>query len=193
MKFILALTATSALAGLVWGPRLLTPAPDTPAVQAASGRTPQDVYQFAANTKLGAVTFSHANHATKNYNVEGTGPIACVECHHVEQPAMEAAKHPPLKTAWPADRTATLTAESLKDPKTPEVSSCRGCHARAGTKPNLLAENPQIKSEASTAMITLTNQQAFHRNCAGCHDQVVKTRKDASPPTSTKCTACHKK
>ena len=29
--------------------------------------------------------------------------------------------------------------------------------------------------------------------CAGCHDQVVKTRPEAKAPGTTKCTTCHKK
>lgn len=152
-----------------------------------------EVIQLAKDAKLGPVSFNHADHATKNRNIEGTGPIACVECHHTAQPAAEVAKHPPLKTAWPADRTTTLTAELMKDPKAPSVERCQSCHARANTKPELLDAIPEIKSENSTSVITLTNQQAFHRTCSGCHDQVVKTRKDAAPPTATKCMGCHKK
>jgi len=161
---------------------------------AAAGRKPQDVYTLGAEAKLGVVSFSHINHITKNRNLEGTAPMACVECHHTAQPASEVAKHPPLKTAWPADRTTTLTADLLeKDPKGTEVIVCRDCHSRTDTKPKLLPELPQIKLEEGTALITLNNQQAFHRNCAGCHDEVVKNRKDAPAPTSKKCMACHKK
>jgi len=160
----------------------------------AAGRKPQDVYTLGAEAKLGVVTFSHINHVTKNRNLAGNAPIACVECHHTAQPASEVAKHPPLKTAWPADRTSTLTADLFeKDPKAPEVVVCRDCHSRTDTKPKLLAELPQIKQDEGTALITLNNQQAYHRNCAGCHDEIVKTRTDVTPPTSKKCVACHKK
>lgn len=161
---------------------------------AAAGRKPQDVYTLGAEAKLGVVTFSHVNHVTKNRNLAGNAPIACVECHHTAQPASEVAKHPPLKTAWPADRTSTLTADLFeKDPKAPEMVVCRDCHSRTDTKPKLLAELPQIKQEEGTALITLNNQNAYHRNCAGCHDEIVKTRTDVTPPTSKKCMACHKK
>ncbi|HXG94561.1 MAG TPA: cytochrome c3 family protein [Blastocatellia bacterium] len=160
---------------------------------AQGSKTMPDVVQLATASKLGAVTFSHTNHTTKNYNVEGTGPIACVECHHTEQPASEVAKHPPLKTSWPTGRTTTLTAELLKDPNAPGVVGCRNCHSRTGETPKALPAIPEIKSENGTAVVTLTNQQAFHRTCAGCHDQVLKTRTDAKAPASTKCTACHKK
>jgi hypothetical protein len=154
---------------------------------------PPDTLVMAEKAALGKVTFSHVNHTTKNYNIEGIKPIACIECHHVEQPASEARKLPPHQTAYPPDRTTTLTADLLtKEPST-KVVPCRNCHARKDEKPTVWPELPQIKSENSTAMITLTNQQAFHRACAGCHDQVVKARPDAKSPTTTKCTACHKK
>jgi len=162
-------------------------------VSAQDAKKPQDTYTLATEAKLGPVAFSHLNHVTKNRNLEGTGPSTCVECHHTAQPAAEAAKHPPLKTAWPADRESTLTAEVLaKDPNA-FGALCRDCHARADAKPKLLPENPQIKFTVGTELVTLTNQQAYHRNCAGCHDEIVKTRTDVTPPTSKKCTACHKR
>lgn len=159
-----------------------------------SGNKPPDLFMLGADAKLGGVSFSHVNHITKNRNLEGTAPMACVECHHTAQPASEVAKHPPLKTAWPSDRTTTLTADSFeKDTPAPAVVVCRDCHSRTDTKPKLLPELPQIKLEEGTALITLNNQQAFHRNCGGCHDEIAKNRKDVNPPTSKKCMACHKK
>jgi cytochrome c553 len=159
---------------------------------AQDGKKPQDAYVLGPEAKLGGVKFSHVDHVTKNRSIEGA-KIACIECHHTAQPAAEAAKHPPLKTAWPADRTTTLTAETLEKDPNAVGAVCRDCHARADTKPKLLAEIPQIKLEVGTELVTLNNQQAFHRNCAGCHDEIVKTSKDLVPPTSRKCTACHKK
>lgn len=184
---LMSLLAGLALIAGLYG-SLLVATPRT--VEAQDARKPPETVSFT--TKLGTVAFNHANHVTKNYNVEGTGPIACVECHHTEQPAAEAAKHPPLKTAWPADRSVALTADALKDAKTPDVVGCRNCHAATGAKPKIWPETPTIKAENSTAMITLTNQQAFHRMCAGCHDQVAKTRQ-AAAPTTQKCMVCHKK
>jgi cytochrome c553 len=160
---------------------------------AQNGRPLPEVRVLGAEAKLGVVKFSHLDHVAKNRSIEGS-KIACIECHHTAQPASEAAKHPPLKTAWPADRTTTLTADLWeKDPTAPEVNVCRDCHARAETKPKLLPELPQIKLEVGTELVTLTNQQAFHRNCAGCHDEIMKTSKDLNPPTSKKCTVCHKR
>jgi len=164
----------------------------TPALMAQEGKA-QDVYKLATEAKLGAVTFSHINHTTK-YTTDGTAMIPCVHCHHTAQPAAEAAKHPPLKTVWPADRTTTLTADlAATDPGAAAVVVCRDCHARTGEKPKLLDAIPQLKIEGEAEAVVLNNQQAFHRNCAGCHDEVVKARPDLKAPTSKKCTACHKK
>src|SRR5829696_4522208 len=43
---------------------------------------------LGTEAKLGAVAFNHEAHAaTGKRNIAGTGPIACVECHHAAQPA----------------------------------------------------------------------------------------------------------
>lgn len=161
---------------------------------AQDGRKPKDELVLGPYAKLGGVKFSHVDHATKNRSVDGTKPIACVECHHTAQPASEVVKHPPHQTAWPADRTTTLTVDLFeKDPGAPPVTACTDCHARAGMKPKLLPEIPKIKVEGAAEPITLDNQQAFHRNCSGCHDEVAKTGKATTGPTSKKCVACHKK
>jgi cytochrome c553 len=149
---------------------------------------------LSKEAKLGAVAFNHLKHATEKRSPDGTQLIACVECHHTAQPAAEAAKHPPHKTAWPADRTTTLTASLLEsDPNAPPVNACTECHARAAAKPKLLPDIPKITVEGVAEPVTLDNQQAFHRNCGGCHDQVAKTGRTSTAPTSKKCVACHKK
>lgn len=161
---------------------------------AQEGRKPKDEIILGPYAKLGGVKFSHVDHITKNRSVDGTKPIDCVECHHTAQPVSEAVKHPPHKTVWPADRTTTLTAALLEsDPNAPAVNGCTECHARAGTKPKLLPEFPKITVEGVAEPVTLDNQQAFHRNCSGCHDQVAKTGRTSTGPTSKKCVACHKK
>jgi cytochrome c553 len=162
-------------------------------VTAQDGKKPPDTITLGTEAKLGSITFSHLHHITKNRAIDGRKQVACIECHHTAQPASEAAKHPPLKTVWPADRTTTLTQESLEKDPNALGAVCRDCHARADTKPKLLPEIPQIKFEGGTELITLTNQQAFHRMCAGCHDEIVKTRMNVNPPTSKKCLVCHKK
>ena len=186
----------TALAALAFAILVFVHTPSiTSDVSAQGEKKPQDTYVLSKEAKLGQVTFSHIDHITKNRSADGTKPIACVECHHTAQPAAEAAKHPPHKTAWPADRTTTLTKELLEKDPTAVGAVCTDCHARTDTKPKLLPEIPQVKFEGSAEPTTMNNQQAFHRNCGGCHDNVVKARPDLAPPppTSKKCVACHKK
>lgn len=153
-----------------------------------------EVIVLGKDAKLGQVTFNHVKHNGGTYSIDGTGPIACIECHHAAQPASELVKHPPLRTAWPTDRTTTLTSELFaKDPKAAGVAACRSCHARAGETPKFIDKIPEIKHESSTALISLTNQNAFHRNCAGCHTEAAKQKKGLKGPTTMQCTACHKR
>lgn len=157
--------------------------------QKSDVREVPEVIVLAEQAVLGKVTYNHANHATKS--AEGVPQLKCVDCHHVEQPLSEATKDPLHKTAYPADRTVTLTAESLKDSKTPKVTGCRNCHIRKDATPTILKEIPQITESEKT--IVLNNQNAFHRRCAGCHDQVLKVNPALKAPKSTQCTTCHKK
>jgi hypothetical protein len=158
-------------------------------------KKPPETIVLSKEAKLGQVTFSHVNHITKNRGIDGTKPIACVECHHTAQPASEVVKHLHHKTAWPADRTTTLTADLIEKDPNAVGAACRDCHARADAKPNLLPASPQVKFEGGVEPTIMTNQQAFHRNCGSCHDEVVKARPDLvpPPPTTKKCVACHKK
>ena len=161
---------------------------------AQTATTIPDVIVLGKDAKLGQVTFNHVSHNGGKYSIDGSGPIACLECHHTAQPASELQKHPPLKTAWPADRTTTLTADLFsKGAAAAGVAACRSCHARVGETPKLMPAIPEIKHESSTAIIQLTNQQAFHRNCAGCHTEAKKTTPALKGPTTTQCTMCHKK
>lgn len=157
-------------------------------------QTMPEVIILGKDSKLGQVTFSHVKHNGGTYTIDQTSSIACISCHHTERPAADIAKFPPLKTAWPVDRTTTLTSELFaKDPKGAKVAACRDCHARTGEKPKLLAAIPEIKHEGSPAIITLNSQTAFHRTCAGCHTEVKMTRPLQKGPTQNQCTMCHKK
>lgn len=153
-----------------------------------------DVIVLGKDAKLGKITFSHVKHNGGTYTIDQTRTIACISCHHTAQPQAEVVKHPPLKTSWPADRTTTLTAELFaKDAKGSGIVSCRDCHARTGEKPKLLDTIPEIKHEGSAALISMTNQQAFHRTCAGCHTEVRKTVPASKGPIQTQCAMCHKR
>ena len=170
------------------------PTSGTASLTAQGAKQPKDEYKLSTDAKKPKglpVPFSHVNHATKNYSVDGTKPIGCVECHHTDQPAAEAAKHPPLATAHPADRTVTLTAETVKDAKTPEVATCRSCHAQDGQTPKIGTAIPEYTAEGESDPTVLTNEEAFHRNCAGCHDAAADARKNVKAPTSQQCTDCH--
>lgn len=184
------------LAAFIFAILLVSGAPTITAdVSAQDGKKPPEIITLGTEVKLGSIKFNHLDHVTKNRSADGTKPIACVECHHTAQPASEAVKHPPHQTAWPADRTTTLTMELLEKDPNAVGAVCRDCHARADTKPKLLPAIPQVKFEGSAEPTIMTNQQAFHRGCGGCHDAVVKARPDLTPPppTSKKCVACHKK
>jgi cytochrome c553 len=171
-------------------------APRSAAAAAQGGQVPKDEYRLSTDSKKDkaksiAVPFSHVNHATKNYSIDGTKVIGCAECHHTDQPAAEAAKRPPLKTAYPADRTVTLTAENAKDPKTPKVESCRACHAQGGEKPKIGDAIPEVTYEGDTDPTVLDNEEAYHRNCNVCHDQATELRKLKTAPTTNECIKCH--
>ena len=170
-----------------------------PSPTARDGRVPKDDYVLSADAKKPAdappVPFSHKNHSEKNYSIDGTAKIACVECHHTDQPAAEAAKKPPLKIGWPTGRTSTLTTDLMaKDPKEPDVISCRGCHAQEGSKPKVQsvgADIPKVLYEGDTDPVELDNEEAYHRNCNTCHDLAVEARKQLKIPTSQECVKCH--
>jgi hypothetical protein len=168
------------------GPRAIAQQDDTPKMPG--------VIIMAKDAKLGSVKFDHIKHNGGTYTIDQSGSIGCAECHHTARPADEIAKHPPLKTAWPAERTTTLTAELFtKDPRGAGVVGCADCHARTGAKPKLIAAIPEIKHEGSTALITLNNQNALHRTCAGCHAEVRKAIPASKAPVQAQCTLCHKK
>src|SRR5215471_19416351 len=103
----------------------------------SQGKLP-DTLVLAKESKLGQVTFNHAKHATENRSPDLSKPIACVDCHHTAQPAAEAAKVPMHKTAYPTDRTTTLTMDLItSDPKA-VGATCHDCHAKTAEKPKLL-------------------------------------------------------
>ncbi|MBV9243014.1 MAG: cytochrome c3 family protein [Acidobacteria bacterium] len=151
-----------------------------------------EVVTLGKDAKLGQVTFNHMKHNGGEYQVNGAA-IACITCHHAAQPASEVAKHPGMKTSFPADRTTTLTKDLFdKDPKAAGVAACRDCHARENTKPNLLDAIPKFTPVGGTEL-SMTNMQAFHRTCTGCHAEVKKSKPDSKGPTQIQCVMCHKK
>ncbi len=137
--------------------------------------------------KYGEVPFNHETHSTKNYSIDGKGVIACVECHHTDQPG--SALKPPLKTG---ERDVALTAAVLAAADSKPVKSCRSCHLQAGDDS---APMPTITEPEKPAPIKLNNEVAYHRNCNLCHDKAIAARpalKEKKLPGSNDCLPCHK-
>lgn len=136
--------------------------------------------------KYGEAPFNHENHSTKTYSIDGKSIIACVECHHTDQPA--AALKPPLKTS---ERTVALTTALLAAADSKPVKSCRTCHLQAGDDS---AEMPAVTYEGKTAPTKLTNEVAYHMNCNVCHDKSIAARPalKGKIPGSADCLICHK-
>ncbi len=150
-----------------------------------------EVIVLAKAGKQGTVTFNHKRHNNGEYNAGG--PILCTECHHTAQPASELVRVPPLKTAWPSDRTTTLTAELFaQDPQKAGVAACRDCHARAGTKPKLLDKIPVFDDGGTGTITKLTSEIAFHQACDVCHYQIGFRSAGTKAPKATNCASCHK-
>lgn len=136
--------------------------------------------------KYGEVPFNHENHSAKNYNIDGKTVIACVECHHTDQPV--SALKPPLKTS---ERDAVLTAALLQAADAKPVKSCRTCHLQAGDDS---ATIPTVTYEGKTTPTKLTNEVAYHMNCNTCHDKAIAARPalKGKVPGSNDCVPCHK-
>ena len=130
------------------------------------------------------VPFSHENHATKNYSADLKSVMGCVECHHTDQP--KSALKGVLKTS---ERDEVLTAAVLAKADAAPVKDCRSCHAQEGEKPASLAANPDVTYPDESDAITMTNEEAYHRNCITCHESVKKIKADTKAPTT--CAQCH--
>ena len=136
--------------------------------------------------KYGEVPFNHENHATKNYSVDGKSAIACIECHHTDQPA--SALKPPLKTS---ERDAVLTAALLQSADSKAVKTCRTCHLQVGDDSK---QTPTVTYPGKPAPTKMTNEVAYHTNCNLCHDQAIAARPalKGKIPGLSDCFPCHK-
>ena len=136
--------------------------------------------------KYGEVAFNHTTHSTKNYSVDGASVLACVECHHTDQPG--AALKAPLKTS---ERDVVLTAAALAAADAKPVKSCRTCHLQAGDDS---APIPTVTYPGKTTPTKLTNEVSYHTNCNLCHDKAIAARPalKGKIPGSNDCLPCHK-
>lgn len=183
LLLIAALGCTGLIAGANRSP--LTTSQD---VSRASKVQPKAVTlaKDSKSDKYGEVAFNHENHTTKNYSVDGKSMLACVECHHTDQPA--APLKPPLKTSG---RDVVLTAALLAASDAKAVKSCRNCHLQAGDDSATL---PTVTYPDKETPTKLTNEVAYHFNCNICHDSVIGARPalKGKVPASTDCVPCHK-
>lgn len=136
--------------------------------------------------KYGDVPFNHENHTTKSYSPDGKSVLACVECHHTDQPA--AGLKPPLKTG---ERPVALTAAVLATADSKPVKTCRACHLQAGDDS---APLPTLTYPDKPAPTKLNNEVAYHLNCNLCHDKAIAARPalKGKVPGSNDCLPCHK-
>lgn len=129
------------------------------------------------------VAFDHDSHAFKNYSPDGKSVIACVECHHTDQP--KSALKPPLVTS---ERDEILTF-AVYQKSSQKVSTCRTCHFQDGEVPDG-KEMPVLKGKE------LNNKIAYHVNCNDCHDAAFKLRPEVKKrkgfATGKDCAVCHK-
>ena len=141
-------------------------------------------------SEYGESAFDHANHALQKYSPDGTSTIACVECHHTDQP--KSALKPPLSTS---ERDVALTLETWKT-STKKVNECRICHFQEGSVPeNKEMPKASYTEAGKTTVKDLNNELAYHINCNTCHDAAFKLRPALkSKPgfaTSKDCSTCH--
>ena len=186
MRTLIAFLAAGAIAVVVFakGPNF-----SAAALQDKESKTqPKEVVldKDSQSDKYGEVAFNHENHTTKNYSPDGTALIACVECHHTDQPA--SALKPPLKTS---ERSVALTAASLQAADSKGVKICRACHLQSGDDS---APIPTIQYPDKPAPTKLTNEIAYHLNCNVCHDKAIAARPalKGKIPGTNDCAVCHK-
>ena len=164
--------------------------PTTPTVfqEKESKTQPKEVAlsKDSQSDKYGEVPFNHENHTTKKYSVDGSTVLACVECHHTDQPPT--GLKAPLKTS---ERAVVLTAAVLEAADAKPVKSCRACHLQAGDDS---ATIPSVQYPDKPAPTKLTNEVAFHINCNICHDRAIAARPalKGKAPGSNDCIPCHK-
>ncbi len=141
-------------------------------------------------SEYGEAEFNHENHAFKKYSPDGKSVVACIECHHTDQPA--SLLKPPLKTSE-RDQVLTLELFNASDFK---VSGCRDCHFQDGFVPDG-KEMPTAVYKEGDADVTkeLNNELAYHLNCNTCHDQTAalrpEVRKNPKFSIGKECNICH--
>lgn len=132
--------------------------------------------------------FDHVKHTTDiKHSLDGKTLIACVECHHTEQPGPVAGQ-PYLKKFV---RKEVLTEKQLAASNQP-VKSCRACHFQPTADetdefpPQSITYPKEMNRQESGR---LYNQQAYHINCILCHEAAKKRDPQLTAPVD--CDQCH--
>lgn len=141
-------------------------------------------------SEYGEAPFNHDNHAFKNYSPDGKSVVACIACHHTDQP--KSSLKPPLVTS---ERDQILTLELYKSTNI-KISGCRDCHFQDGAEPDD-KEMPTltVMKDGFEEIQELNNEIAYHLNCNTCHDEAAKlrpeVRKTEGFATTKDCNICH--
>jgi hypothetical protein len=189
MKLLIVLVTSGLYLALLFvGSQASTPVVSASQEAKASKVQPKEMLlsKDSQSDKYGEAAFSHTNHSTKPYSIDGKSVIGCAECHHTDQP--KSALKPPLVTS---ERDVVLTAAVLEDAKSPPVKSCRVCHLQVGDDSKPM---PTVTYPGKTAPEKLNNEVAYHINCNTCHDAAIKMRADLKGkiPGTNDCAKCHK-
>lgn len=143
------------------------------------------------DSEKGEVPFDHDSHAFKMYTADGKAVMACVECHHTDQP--KSALKPPLLTSE-RDETLTLAFWQTSNIK---LTHCRDCHFQSGNVPEGKVMPQATYNEGGKSVTkTLDSQLGYHLNCNTCHDSAAKLRpellKKPGFAIGKDCMRCHK-
>lgn len=159
-------------------------APNPPAGSSDKKITKKFALSKDSLSEYGEAPFDHETHAEGKYSPDGKSVIACVECHHTDQP--KSALKPPLVTS---EREVALTMETWKA-STQKVNECRACHFQEGNVPDGKTM-PELNGKV------LNNEYSYHVNCNVCHDAAFKARPELKGKkgfaTSKDCLVCHTK
>lgn len=141
-------------------------------------------------SEYGEAPFDHDTHAFKNYSPDGKSVVACVECHHTDQP--KSALKPPLLTS---ERDVVMTFAVWQSGNF-KVSGCRDCHFQEGNVPDGKEMPTATYTDAAKSVTkNLNNELAYHINCNTCHDAAFKLRPELKKKpgfaTTKDCNICH--
>lgn len=130
----------------------------------------------------GPVPFDHDSHAFKaSYSIDGNSIVACVACHHTDQPRTPGRL---------SERLVTLTYTVWKGLENKKVKNCKDCHF-------LRTDIPSDKTIPVLNGKEYDNEVAYHENCTLCHASAaerrteLKEKKKFATRINQQCSVCH--